>query len=301
MLVIADRKTAVPWSKLPAWLPLIILPVVAVWLASAWPPWAFMWMLAFSIYAGLKWLSFADVVDPARRTVGRSLGYLLLWPGMDANAFFRTDQTVERPARQEWFLAIGKTVLGPILVFLAASRVEASPLIAGWIGMIGMVIVLHFGLFHLLSVAWRRAGINAPRIMDAPLLATSLSDFWGRRWNLAFRDLAHTFVFRPLVGRLGGAGATLAVFLVSGVVHDLVISVPARGGYGLPTLYFVLHGVGLLFERTRLGKRIGTRSGVTGRLFCAVVTLGPICLLFHRPFVEQVIVPMLAAIHGLGG
>jgi hypothetical protein len=88
----------------------------------------------------------------------------------------------------------------------------------------------------------------------------------------------------------------MAVFVVSGVVHDAVISIPARGGFGLPTLYFVIQGVGVLFERSRLGKRLGTRKGVSGRLFCAAVTLGPVFLLFHRPFVERVVIPMFAAI-----
>ncbi len=301
MLAISQRKITARWSKRSAWLPLVILPVMALWLASAWPPWAFMWMLAFSIYVALKWLSFADAIDPARRPAGGSLAYLLLWPGMDAKAFFQIDKSVQRPRGREWFLAMAKMALGAILVVVAAVRVQADPLGAGWVGMVGMVVALHFGLFHLLSVAWRRAGIDARPIMDAPFLASSLSDFWGRRWNLAFRDLAHAYVFRPLVGTLGGAGATLAVFLVSGLVHDFVISLPARGGYGRPTLYFAVQGVGAVFERTRLGKRIGTRKAVAGRLFCSVVILGPIFLLFHRPFVERVIVPMLAAIHGIGG
>ena len=91
----------------------------------------------------------------------------------------------------------------------------------------------------------------------------------------------------------------MAVFLVSGIVHDAVISIPARAGFGLPTLYFVIQGVGVLFERSRAGKGLGTRSGVTGRVFCAAVTLGPIFLLFHRPFVERVVVPMLAALGNL--
>lgn len=88
----------------------------------------------------------------------------------------------------------------------------------------------------------------------------------------------------------------MAVFVVSGAVHDAVISIPARGGFGLPTFYFVIQGVGVLFERSRLGKRIGTRNGVIGWLYCAVVTLGPVFLLFHQPFVERVVVPMLTVI-----
>ena len=88
----------------------------------------------------------------------------------------------------------------------------------------------------------------------------------------------------------------MAVFVVSGLVHDLVISLPAGGGYGLPTIYFLIQGVCVMFERSRTGKRIGLRRGIPGWLFCALVVLGPVGLLFHAPFLERVIAPMLEAI-----
>lgn len=286
-------------TKLNAWLPLVILPVAASWFACEYAPWIFMWTLAFSLYAGLKWLSFADSIDTSESTVGRCLGYLLLWPGMDAKSFFAAPHIVEQPRLREWVLALTKMALGIFLIVVAVPFVEHDRMVAGWIGMTGIAFTLHFGLFHLLSVVWRRANCDAPPVMNAPILAASLSDFWSRRWNLAFRDLAHTYVFRRFVGRFGIAGATMAVFVVSGVVHDVAISGPAGGGYGLPTLYFVIQGVGVLFERSRLGKRIGTRKGVIGRLFCAAVILGPVCLLFHQPFVERVVVPMRTAIESV--
>ncbi|HIA18862.1 MAG TPA: hypothetical protein EYN03_08585, partial [Planctomycetes bacterium] len=277
------------------------LPVVVVWLASVGPAWVFMWTLACSVYFGLKWLSFSDGIATTRSTVGRSFGYLLLWAGMDAKSFLASSAALSRPSLVEWCLAVSKLVLGLGLLVVGLLLIDVHHLVAGWFGMIGLLFMLHFGLFHLLSILWRRAGVDAAPIMDAPILASSLSDFWGRRWNLAFRDLSHTYIFRPLVGRLGIAGATMAVFLVSGIVHDLVISIPAAGGLGLPTLYFVIQGSGVLFERSRLGKRLGTRKGVRGRIFCAVVTLGPICLLFHSPFIDRVIIPMLRVIGSAGG
>lgn len=281
------------FTKLTAWLPLAVLPGAALLVAFEWTPWMFMWAFAFSMLAGLKWLRFADSADAATSTVGKSLGFLLLWPGMDAKAFFASPGGVERPSRREWLWAVAKVALGLVLVAVAVQLVDQQKMIAGWIGMTGIVFTLHFGLFHLLSVAWRRAGVDAAPIMNAPLLALSLSDFWSRRWNLAFRDLSHTYIFRPCVGRMGIAGATMVVFLVSGIVHDAVISLPARGGWGLPTLYFVIQGVGLLFERSRVGKRIGTRKGVVARLFCAATLLGPVFLLFHPPFMDRVVAPML--------
>jgi D-alanyl-lipoteichoic acid acyltransferase DltB (MBOAT superfamily) len=68
----------------------------------------------------------------------------------------------------------------------------------GWIGMIGLLLILHFGVFHLTSCWWRSVGVEARPLMNRPQAATSLSKFWGRRWNTAFRDLIHRFLFRRL-------------------------------------------------------------------------------------------------------
>lgn len=87
----------------------------------------------------------------------------------------------------------------------------------------------------------------------------------------------------------------MAVFLTSGLIHDFVISIPARAGYGLPTLYFLLQGIGVLFERSTVGKKLQLGRGAAGRIFAAVVTVGPLGLLFPPPFIERVVVPMLHA------
>src|SRR5262249_38299146 len=149
----------------------------------------------------------------------------------------------------------------------ASERVHMAPLLRGWFGMLGIILLLHFGLFEVLAYCWRRMGVDAEPVMHAPLLSTSLGEFWGKRWNTAFHELAHKLAFQPLAGPLGPAGATLVVFFISGLVHELVISLPARGGYGLPTAYFVLQGCGVLAERSRFGRRLGLGKGIRGRLF----------------------------------
>jgi alginate O-acetyltransferase complex protein AlgI len=162
-------------------------------------------------------------------------------------------------------------------------------------GLIGIIFILHFGIFHLLALFLQKAGLQVRPVMRNPIAATSLAEFWGERWNLAFHDLASNFLFRPLLPGLGVAGATLATFLISGLVHELVISLPAGGGFGLPTAYFLLQGVGMLFERSWLGARIGLRNGASGWLFTILFTAAPVFGLFHRPFVERIIVPFMQA------
>jgi hypothetical protein len=294
--IVRAKPTEIRWN-LAAWLPLAVLPVAAGALTADWPAWVRMWLLAFSIYASLKWLTFA--VSPAARqaTLGQSAGYLLLWTGMDAEAFFGKSPRTEQPRWTEWTWATGQMAAGAWLLVRLAPRLAVShPLVAGWVAMTGLVSVLHFGVSQLLSLGWRAAGTSAQHIMHKPVFARSLADFWGRRWNLAFRDLAHRFVFQPLIGRVGPAWAMTAVFFVSGLVHDAVISVAARAGWGLPTLYFLIQAGAALVERSRMGRRVGLGRGTVGWMFAAAVIVGPVGLLFHSPFLTHVVAPMVEAI-----
>ena len=280
------------------WLPLLVLPGTAIAVRHALPAWVFMWLLALAIFLGCKWLTLRRAaIHPAR---GVALAYVFAWPGMDADAFF-TRTAIECPTFGRWLVAGAETLVGAILLWLATRRpFGLGPLLTGWLGMIGVAVMLHFGFFHLLSLAWRAAGRDAKPLMRAPLLTTSLAEFWGSRWNTAFPALAHDLVFSKLARPLGVAWAAFAVFLVSGVVHDLVISLPARGGYGLPTGYFLLQGAAVSFERSCTGRGLGLGNGWRGRAFALILVTTPAFCLLHPPFVNHVILPMLQAVGATG-
>jgi hypothetical protein len=165
--------------------------------------------------------------------------------------------------------------------------------------MLGLILLLHFGTFQIVALLWQSVGVNAKAIMSAPLRSTSLGEFWGKRWNLGFRQLSHELIFRSLHRRLGADAAGFLVFAVSGLIHDFVISLPARGGYGLPTLYFLLQGTGMTIEHSRFGKRLGLGQGMRGWCFMMVFLAAPVFWLFHPWFVLRVILPFMRAIHAL--
>lgn len=280
---------------------LIILPLLALAFRTRLPAWGFMWALAFAIYAGCKWLTWWDARGRLRRvSFGRSAAYLLMWPGMDATAFLNETRTPAATNRRDWALALLKFLLGTFLFWgVARWMPPEKPLLTGWIGLVGSIFMLHFGIFHLLALFLQKAGVQVGAVMRNPVAATSVREFWGERWNLAFHDLATKFLFRPLLPSFGVAGAALATFLISGLVHELVISVPAGGGFGLPTAYFVLQGMGMLFERSSLGTRIGLGNGAVGWLFTVLLAAGPAFWLFHPPFVERIVVPFMRAVGAL--
>jgi hypothetical protein len=228
------------------------------------------------------------------------MGFLFGWVGMDVKTFFKRSTTIARPTSGQWTFAVTKVLLGAwVLYVVAHPLLSIEPLLAGWIGMLALILLLHFGLFELLALAWRAAGVDATPLMLAPLKAQSLAELWGVRWNTGFHKLTEEYLFNPVRRRVGPRWALFIAFLMSGLVHDLVISVPARGGYGLPTAYFLIQGAGILFEHTDLARRWGLGRRWRGRLFTFLVAAGPAFWLFHPPFVRNVMIPFLQTLKAL--
>lgn len=240
------------------------------------PGWVLMWTLAVAIFGVAKVATWW----PARERV--TIGYLVAWPGMNPSTFTPGQR---RANWREWAAASFKLAVGVVLLF-GVARFVPNPLVQAWVGGVGLIVLLHFGVFHVLALLWR-----VEPIMRTPLQATSLAEFWGRRWNVAFHELAVKLIFERLRPRIGVTGSVLATFLASGLIHDLVISVPARGGYGLPTLYFVLQGVAVIAER-----RLRLPAGISGRIRVALVVGVPALILFHPWFMLGVMLPFMKAI-----
>ena len=293
----AERVQGSSWI---GWLPITTLPLIAIACRNLLPAWAFMWILSFAIFISLKWLTWWKARLWIAHPAWRSAAYLLAWAGMDAEAFLDIRQRVPLPTLRSWLWATLDTSIGAILLWVMARSVpQGEPLLRGWLGMLGLILLLHFGTFQILGLIWQRFGVKATPIMSTPLRSTSLGEFWGKRWNLGFRQLAHELIFRPLHRKLGAGAAGFLVFVLSGLIHDLVISLPARGGYGLPTSYFLLQGAGMTIEHSKFGKRLGLGQGWRGRLFMLVVIAVPVFWLFHPWFVLRVILPFMQAIHAL--
>jgi hypothetical protein len=277
---------------------ILMVIVFAGWATRDLSPWVNMWALAGALFFALKLLTLT-ALDFKTLSLGPTSAYLLLWPGMDAKAFLFDRSKNKSGARPgELVFALLKFAGGLAAGTWAAIHVgTAHPLLIGWVGMIGIIFTLHFGLLHLISWFWRRAGVNAPPIMRAPIASDSLASFWGGRWNAAFADAARRFLFKPTVRWLGVLGSGALVFVVSGLIHEVVVSLPARGGWGGPTLYFCLQGAGIALEKSAIGKRLNLGSGFRGWFWTLIVTAAPLPLLFHLPFVYRVIVPFFQTLH----
>ncbi len=275
------------------------LPIAAFATTRHLEPWIMMWALAVGIFFACKLLMLARHFRNWTAS-WKIVSYLFFWPGMDPRPFRERAKSAPRPPIQAWLAPAAKLTAGILLLGAIVPTIGgARPLAAAWFGMAGIVLVLHFGLFHLLTLFWQLRGVPVRPLMETPFRATSLADFWGGRWNRPFSDLSRDLVYRPLWRRIGPASCTMLVFLISGLVHDLVISAPSRGGYGLPTLYFLVQGIGLLVERSAAGRRLGFGEGLRGRVFALTVLAAPLFWLFHPAFIERVVLPFLKTIQSL--
>jgi hypothetical protein len=217
----------------------------------------------------------------------RATAEFLGWPGMRPELFAKRRTRDERAAIDIAMHGARMFVAGAMLFVLARSVANfATPIVVMLMALPALSLMLHFGLFDLIAGVYRWLGVPVGPLFRAPLRSRSLSEFWSRRWNIGFSEMIALVVHRPLRRRVGDRIALAGSFLASGLLHELAISVPVRAGYGLPTLYFLLHGALVAFERTR--------ARPLGRAWTWFWLAAPLPLLFHPAFLRGVIWPLVS-------
>ena len=251
-------------------------------------------LLAFLYFVPYKFAALVGLTRAERRQfTWRRLLAFFVWIGLQPRPFLPSSPTGTGP-RPTWrgfllnLLAGAVLLWGVPLLFPAGTPV----LVRAWTGLVGLAFVRLFATFDAWVLIFRRIGFPVEKAWVNPAAATSLRDFWGRRWNRIMSGMLRDLLFTPLARHIGVVAATLAVFLYSGVLHEFV-SVLARSGHGGPTLYFLVQGAAFLVEGTRFGRRFLVGSPLVGRCWTTLVVLGPVPLVVPPAFLVEVIVPLL--------
>jgi hypothetical protein len=226
--------------------------------------------------------------------IGRWLGFATAWLGMQPRLFASPQWGPLPGAGALMRRGILHTVAGAVMIALARLvwTDTRSALLATLFLLPGLSLVVHFGVCNLLAGAWRRCGVPCDALFRAPLRSQNLGEFWSRRWNLAFSEMTAIAVYRPLAASVGRGPAILAAFALSGLLHEMAISVPVRAGFGLPLLYFLIHG-GLVLVEQAASRAGHPFSGSIGRAWAFFWLAVPLPILFHRPFLAGVIWPLI--------
>jgi hypothetical protein len=139
------------------------------------------------------------------------------------------------------------------------------------------------GAFGQLVFHRKRRPIVA--IHHRPLMASSLSSFWGRRWNVWvqdwLRDLNRSFRKSPLAIRI------LVTFIFSGLFHEIMFNLPywiyyQQSFFGTMMLYFFIQGLGLWIGKVYMQKA----SPFWQRIYLWLVVLLPAPIFINVPLLH---------------
>lgn len=228
------------------------------------------------LLASMKGLVYAEWAQRGKSLpLGGYLIFGLLWFGMDPGTFRERRMGLSWKSDFRWgvlLMAVG-TVSAWFIWHFGGRHILLMflPLSLGF----------HFGALRVLKAVHRGAGFPVRTLFPNLLKAQGIGDFWSRRWNVGYSQMMQRVVGRPLGGVIGRDGGVFAVFLVSGLLHEAAITLPVMAGFGLPTLYFVGHGLLAVLER-RMGWQLGKIP--------ALLAVGlPLPFLFPPAFQTEVI------------
>jgi hypothetical protein len=237
----------------------------------------------------------------SRFTRLRLLAYCV-WIGMQPRQFLKGQETAPGapvPTVPGFFLNV---ITGAVLFWGVPRFLPASTpwLVRFWIALVGFCFLFLIARVDFWALIFRAMGFAVEKLWDCPIAATSLGDFWGRRWNRIVSGFLREVLFLPLARRTGPGVALFAVFLYSGFYHEGV-SFMAGSGYGGPTLYFLLQYLGVAIENSRPARRWLRALPWLGRAWTFAVVVLPVGLFLHPGLVDGWIVPMLeeAGVPGL--
>ncbi len=227
------------------------------------------------LLGGMKGLVYAEWAGEQKLTIARYCIFAFLWFGMDP-ASFRT-----RRVGLEWRGDLKAGTLMMVVGTLGAWLVWAMDWRQILIMFLPMSLGFHFGALRVLKGCLRVAGFPVRTLFPNVLETRGIGDFWSRRWNVGYSQMMQRLVGRPVEQLCGTNAGTMAIFVTSGLLHELAITLPVRSGFGLPTMYFTLHGLLTLLE-----KKWGRPIGKIPALLAVVVPLG---MLFPPAFQNEVI------------
>ena len=277
------------------WMPAVAARPRAGWLLAGlaaalplvWIPeerWARLLISAFAVvFAARSW----------ERTHGRgpdlqgSVVRFVVWWFVPAEARFPADSKEAARNRIDGFKRLGRMLGKLAIVFVLAlinrvtEDITANVIVfAAWsmLFVYALISAIADGVTGLVMTL----GVRMSETFDAPFLARSPRDFWGRRWNLFVTRWAFRNVFVPAGGVRAGVRATMLVFLVSGLMHEYLVFT-CGGGFGTKTghtlAFFLLQGVGVVALGRSRRHRLPRSAAILLQLAFMIATTP----LFFRP------------------
>lgn len=233
------------------------------------------------LLASMKGLVYAEWAGESRLSISHYCVFAFCWFGMDVASFQARRQNLS------WKPDIAVGLYCMLIGLTTAWLVWRMDIQYILLVFVPLSLGFHFGLLRVLKGCLRFTGYPVRTLFPNVFLTKGIADFWSKRWNVGYSQMMQRVVFRPVAGVAGKDMGFLAVFVISGVLHELAITLPIQTGYGYPTAYFTLHGLLVLLEN-KLGRSFG-------RPLTLLLVVLPLGWLFPSAFKEEVLLFCLSA------
>lgn len=222
--------------------------------------WAF-FLCLFTCIFFLKSLSVVLSVSEKRKKALHVIYFLLFFPTLDFDACFSIDNTKKHLIRHLplGFIGFGKLVVSAVLlpflillVYLTGGKWQWEPVLT-FLRLAYLYLVL-CGTLEWFTAYWRMAGYIVPD----PFGPGALGPYGPRKlwnaWNRPLRDFLVKHVYIPLGGSNRPIIATMAVFLLTGLLTAFVVFISTRHlSFGI-ILFFMVNGLLVLVEKLAFPK-----------------------------------------------
>jgi len=132
------------------WAWILVLPLFGLYGLMPIEPVMQMALIAISIFLLVKGQTLlAFRASSTSVQIKNSFAWFFAWPGLNAEQFYTPRPHLSSPRLRDWALASTKTAIGLTLFFVLGPQLVAwNEMAAGWVAMVGIVFILHFGLFQ---------------------------------------------------------------------------------------------------------------------------------------------------------
>lgn len=191
------------------------------------------------------WLKAIDLArDSRRRSAGFRIVQLMVLHDLRRDESAATGQLQPRPELRPRLLfgalAWGACAAPALWLALFGASELPAPCLARYAGGLAFAYAGVEGALGAFEFVYRACGLRPPLLHQQPILSTSISEFWGKRWNRIVGSWLFSNFYRPLAMRRQAWLGALAAFVASALLH-LYFTWAAIGlrGAGLMAAFFL--------------------------------------------------------------
>jgi hypothetical protein len=208
------------------------------------------------------------------RKMGRSIAlrdyYRFLIPFPPLSAVYPDHKRRLRRPESPWpqVLRLFGGIIGITMALLAIRALSRLAPVRSSFALNHVVMLLTFvlaieSLSRALCGLERLAGFDTTPIIRNAYLSRTVSEFW-QRYNYRIHDWFYRNVFQATGGRRAPARSVLLVFLVSGLLHEVMFTLATSRLTGYQFAFFTIQGPAALASG-RL-ERLARRGGIAGKI-----------------------------------